>query len=179
MKVHWGVDVQIYIFLTSALAGDEWSASRPCRFTPKERTLGTHWIWGCVDLSAGLNDVKKRKFLTLPGLQRRPLGRYTNYDIPAPHWISNLQKLKNHTWNKKTFATIVLKTMECVLHDETPYHRNGVNLYYRNRMWTPAVFALISLLNPTAHSAEMLSLIRDPGLHARSQPECKTWILGV
>jgi hypothetical protein len=39
MKAYGGVDVQIHIFLNSALAGDEWSASRPCRFTP-----GTHWI---------------------------------------------------------------------------------------------------------------------------------------
>jgi hypothetical protein len=31
-------------FLESALAGVEWSASRPRRFTPGERALGTHWI---------------------------------------------------------------------------------------------------------------------------------------
>jgi hypothetical protein len=35
MKAYWGVDVQIHIFLTLALAGDEWSASRPCRFAPR------------------------------------------------------------------------------------------------------------------------------------------------
>jgi hypothetical protein len=29
---------------TSALDGGEWSASRPGRFTPGERTPGTHWI---------------------------------------------------------------------------------------------------------------------------------------
>jgi hypothetical protein len=28
--------------LTSALDGDEWSASRPGRFTPRERARGTH-----------------------------------------------------------------------------------------------------------------------------------------
>jgi hypothetical protein len=53
--------------LTSALAGGEWSASRPGRFTPGERAPGTHWIGGWVDPSAGLDDVK-REFLTLPGL---------------------------------------------------------------------------------------------------------------
>jgi hypothetical protein len=48
MKTYGGVDVQIYIFLTSALAGGEWSALRPCHFTPGERSPGTHWIgdWG-------------------------------------------------------------------------------------------------------------------------------------
>jgi hypothetical protein len=34
--------------LTSALDGGEWSASRPGRFTPRERAPGTHWIRGWV-----------------------------------------------------------------------------------------------------------------------------------
>jgi hypothetical protein len=33
MKAYEGMDVQIHIFLTSALVGGEWSASRPGRFT--------------------------------------------------------------------------------------------------------------------------------------------------
>jgi hypothetical protein len=37
MKMYGGMDVQIHIFLTSALAWGELSASRPGRFTP-----GTH-----------------------------------------------------------------------------------------------------------------------------------------
>jgi hypothetical protein len=48
MKAYGGVDVQIHIFLTSALAGGEWSASRPGRLIPGERAPGTHWI-GWVD----------------------------------------------------------------------------------------------------------------------------------
>jgi hypothetical protein len=74
MKAHGGVDVQIDIILTSALAGGEWSASRPGRFTPRERALGTHWIGGWVDLRAGLDDVEKRKFLILLGLKLRSFG---------------------------------------------------------------------------------------------------------
>jgi hypothetical protein len=38
MKAYGGVDVQINIFLTSALVGGEWSASRPGRFTPGKKT---------------------------------------------------------------------------------------------------------------------------------------------
>jgi hypothetical protein len=46
--------------LTSALDGDEWSASRPYRFTPRERAPGTHYIaW--VGPRAGLDAVVKRK----------------------------------------------------------------------------------------------------------------------
>jgi hypothetical protein len=36
--------------------------------------IGTYWIGGWVDPRAGLDDVKKRKFLTLPGVELRPLG---------------------------------------------------------------------------------------------------------
>jgi hypothetical protein len=75
MKAYREVDVQIHIFLTSALAGGEWSASHPGRFTPGERGFPTHWIGGWVDPRAGLDDMEDRKFLTLPGLEFRPLDR--------------------------------------------------------------------------------------------------------
>jgi hypothetical protein len=41
MKLYGGVDVHTHIFLTSALVGGEWSASRRGRYTP-----GNHWIEG-------------------------------------------------------------------------------------------------------------------------------------
>jgi hypothetical protein len=59
-------------FLTSALDGGEWLASRPGSFTPGERAPGTHWIGSWVGPRAGLDDVEKRKFLTLPGLEPQP-----------------------------------------------------------------------------------------------------------
>jgi hypothetical protein len=71
MKAYGGVNVYIHIFLTSATAGGEWSASRACRFTPGKRAPVTHWIGGWVDPRIGLGDVEKRKFLTLP----RPFSR--------------------------------------------------------------------------------------------------------
>jgi hypothetical protein len=71
MKTYGGVDAQIYIFLTSALARGEWSASRTCRFSPGERDPGTHWIGSWEDHRAGLNDVVK--ILEPTGLKLRPL----------------------------------------------------------------------------------------------------------
>jgi hypothetical protein len=61
MKVYWrngGVAPHI---LASALDGGEWSASRPGRFTPKERAPGTHWIGGLVGPRTVLDAVVKRK----------------------------------------------------------------------------------------------------------------------
>jgi hypothetical protein len=57
--------------LTSALVGGVWSASHPGHFTLGETAPGTHWIGGWVGRRAGLDDVEKRKFFTLPG-PRRP-----------------------------------------------------------------------------------------------------------
>jgi hypothetical protein len=69
MKEYGEVDVWIHIFLTSAVVGGEWSASRRGRFSPGERAPGTHWIVGWVVPRTGLDDIEKRKFLPLPGLE--------------------------------------------------------------------------------------------------------------
>jgi hypothetical protein len=68
MKAYGKVDVQIHVFLTLALVGGEWSASRSSRFTPEERAPGAHFIGGWVGPRTGLDDMEKRKFLLLPGL---------------------------------------------------------------------------------------------------------------
>jgi hypothetical protein len=55
MKAYGGVDVQIYVFLTSALVGGEWSASRPGRYTLGEKAPSTRWIGGGVGPRTGLD----------------------------------------------------------------------------------------------------------------------------
>jgi hypothetical protein len=80
-------------FLTSALVGSEWSASRPGRFIPMEKVPGTHWRGGWVDLIAGLDDVEKRKFLTLPGLELRPLCCPVRKLVAIPTTLPLLTKL--------------------------------------------------------------------------------------
>jgi hypothetical protein len=75
MKTYGRVDVQIHVFLTSALVGGECSASPPSRFTPGGRAPGINWIGGWVGPRAGLDDMEKWKFLTLLGLEPRPIGR--------------------------------------------------------------------------------------------------------
>jgi hypothetical protein len=71
MKTYEGVDVQVHVFSTSALVG-------MVIFTPRLFYPGTHWIWGWVGPKTGLEDMDNRKFLPLPELELRPLGR------PAP-----------------------------------------------------------------------------------------------
>jgi hypothetical protein len=47
MKTYGEVDVQIHVFLTSALFGDEWSALRPRRFVPRKKPpVLTRWELG-------------------------------------------------------------------------------------------------------------------------------------
>jgi hypothetical protein len=55
--------------LTSALVEGEWSTSRPGRFALEEGAPGTLWIGGWVGPRADLDDLEKRKFLTLLGLE--------------------------------------------------------------------------------------------------------------
>jgi hypothetical protein len=62
-------------FLTSAIVGGKWPVSRFCRFNPRERTPGTHWMGGGVDPIAGLDDMDNLKLFTLPGLELRLLYR--------------------------------------------------------------------------------------------------------
>jgi hypothetical protein len=69
MKTYGGVSVLTHVFLTSAFVGSEWSTSRPGHFTPRERAPGTRWKEAWVGLRTDLDDVKRRKFLILPGLE--------------------------------------------------------------------------------------------------------------
>jgi hypothetical protein len=64
----------MYSFLSSALVGGEWSASCPSHFAPREGAPSTHWIGSWVSPRAGLDDMKRRKILPLPGLKLQPLG---------------------------------------------------------------------------------------------------------
>jgi hypothetical protein len=44
--------------LVLAIDGDDWSASRSCRFTPEDITPVTHWRGGCVGSKVGMDAVE-------------------------------------------------------------------------------------------------------------------------
>jgi hypothetical protein len=90
MTIYGGVDVQINICLTSALAVGEWSAWRPYRFTPGEKAPGTHWLAYEADFfnlpnpssrtmalgsTQPLTEIRTRNF---PGDKKRPARRADN-----------------------------------------------------------------------------------------------------
>jgi hypothetical protein len=58
-------------FLTLALAGGEWSASRPSRFTVGETAPGTYWIGGWLGPRDSPNSVGKRR-ISYPCRQSNP-----------------------------------------------------------------------------------------------------------
>jgi hypothetical protein len=80
--------------LTFALDGSEWSASRPGRFTPRERPPGAHWIGGWAGPRAGLNAASKSKISNSRResnprtLIVQPVdNRYTDWATPAPDLV--------------------------------------------------------------------------------------------
>jgi hypothetical protein len=48
MEAYWGSGGIAALILNLGTSGGEWSASRPGRFTPKERAPDTHWTGGWV-----------------------------------------------------------------------------------------------------------------------------------
>jgi hypothetical protein len=82
----------------------------PLPLYPEERAPGTHWIRGWVDPTAGLDDVEKRKFLTLPGLERRPLCRPARsqslYQLRYPGSLLAPMAMHNLTVRVKKFRVL-------------------------------------------------------------------------
>jgi hypothetical protein len=80
--------------LISALIGDEWSASRPDRFVPGEKTPGTHWIEGCVALQLVYTTWRREKSYSCrvsnsyPSAVQTVANRYTDCAIRAPTDVS-------------------------------------------------------------------------------------------
>jgi hypothetical protein len=76
MKTCGGVDVYTHVFLTSTLVEGECLASRPDRFTSGERVPSTHYIGGWMGPRGDLDDVEKRRYFTLPGLEIQNVSLY-------------------------------------------------------------------------------------------------------
>jgi hypothetical protein len=71
MRTYGTVDVLFHVILASALTGSQWSAHALVTLHQGRGPLRGRGVGPGV----GLDDVEKRKFFTLPGLELRPLGR--------------------------------------------------------------------------------------------------------
>jgi hypothetical protein len=83
------MEIQLHAFLTSALDGEEWSASHPGRFTSREKAPGTTWIEAWVGPRVVLDAVVKRKIPSPPGIRTLE----PNPDRPARSLVAILTKI--------------------------------------------------------------------------------------
>jgi hypothetical protein len=68
-----------------------WLAASPSFFAPRKRSASIRWIEGWVGPRTSLDNLKKRKLLTLPGFELLPLG------CPAHGHSLYLPRLLTHT----------------------------------------------------------------------------------
>jgi hypothetical protein len=116
--------------LTLEIDGGDWSASRPDRFTPRERAPGTHWIGGWVGPRAVLDAVMKRK-------------------IPSSRWESNpgtpiFQPVAQRypgSLNRVCSLKLKVKAARCWI----PLHETALACTYREGH--PIVYSVISRLS--------------------------------
>jgi hypothetical protein len=82
----WGVDVYTHVFLISAPAGDEWSASHLGRFTPGERSPCTHWIGGWFDPRTSVDNVERKtsKYSEYTRIYFVPHRKYVTSPLQRP-----------------------------------------------------------------------------------------------
>jgi hypothetical protein len=77
---------------------------------PSKRALGTHCIGVWVGPRVGMDDVEKRKFLTLPWLELRPLGRsgrsQWQYRLSYPSYASVSPRLGHDLFLPDPFLSI-------------------------------------------------------------------------
>jgi hypothetical protein len=84
-KGMWGSGYRDPRFLDQGTSWRRVVSFTPLPLYPREKSSGTHCIERWVGLKAGINDMEKWEFFTLPGLELRPLGRparshyYTDY----------------------------------------------------------------------------------------------------
>jgi hypothetical protein len=91
------------LFLTSALDGGEWLASRPGRFIPREGAPGTHWVGCWMVPRVGLEAVVERE-IPSPRRESNPrtpivqpiVQRYTDWASNENQSESNSIQIHNN-----------------------------------------------------------------------------------
>jgi hypothetical protein len=90
MKTYGGVCIDLHFLDLGTSCRWVVSLTLPVALPSGKQPPGTQWIGGWVDPRTCPDNVEKSKFLTLPGLELRVLGRleiasrYTDRAIPDP-----------------------------------------------------------------------------------------------
>jgi hypothetical protein len=109
MKTYWGSGGIVPRIFSSARDGGEWSASRPGRFTTRERAPSTHCTGGWVGPRAVLDTVVKRKILSPAGNRtlehRSPNIPYIKYETQTEQ--SNKAYKASHSGSTKVHTDVV------------------------------------------------------------------------
>jgi hypothetical protein len=88
MKAYGGIDVQIHTFLTSALVGGKWSASRSDYLTPQQRAPVTHWIEPVWTTWRGENFYPYRDSNSDPSAVQPAASRSTDFAVQETKPVS-------------------------------------------------------------------------------------------
>jgi hypothetical protein len=95
MKAYGGLDVSIHIFVTSALALTEWSASRPAALRPVSIGYEVGWtpepVW---TLWRRESSLLYRDSNSEPSFVQPVASLYTDYAIPAVFHLKETLKLE-------------------------------------------------------------------------------------
>jgi hypothetical protein len=109
------MDVQIHIYLTSAVVGGEWSA--PATLLPGERDPGISWIGTWVDPRTSVENLEKRIFLDLLGLKLQCRSHSACnkllYQLHNPGTI--LQRISNCTIQAPFYKEYLTKSLSIYL----------------------------------------------------------------
>jgi hypothetical protein len=85
-----------------------WSASRPGRFTPRERDSGTHWIGGFVGPRAVLDTAVVKRKITSPRRESNPRTPIVQQLSAIPTELSRLYKTTEY---KKKIHSFCLRNV--------------------------------------------------------------------
>jgi hypothetical protein len=153
--------------LTSALVGGDWSASLPSRCTLGERARGTHWIGGWMGPRASLEDMEERKFLTLPGLELRPLAhpaRSQSLSRLRCWYISYLFKVSVLTHHCLTELSPSWEAANYAATQELPSILWNPKVHYRVHR-SPPLAPILSRINPIHTTPSYLAKIHFNVIH--------------
>jgi hypothetical protein len=107
------------------------------RFSPGERTFGTHCTGGWVDPRAGLDTEARRKILSpLPGIEPRSSGRPARSQ--TLYWLSYPGSQSINYWRKFTYGHCFYYWHETERHEVAPivYIQNFVEIGHMVKRWT-------------------------------------------